>query len=388
MRSVVAILICCSLTACAARATRPEPPRPDSLRSVQVARGVVHEYRWYATGPVAIHSLVVDPKECGIDFRTMKALDHAVGRVPTSALVRRASDTLGLHVLAATNSDFFSLATGVSEGPQISNGVLLKSEGVHREAIEDRLVRLQPVFAIDSKGRRYLTHTRLTGSVRAGALTVPLAGVNVTTRADSAFVFTRFYGDQTSPDTGALKVSVQRDVVLAIDTSATPMAIPESGFVLSVRGRARDTFSSLRTGDAMQWSASFRGLPQDLDELIAGYPMLLLNGAHVHHNEAGLRTTFSDRKHPRSAIAWGKDRRIHIFAVDGRRPGYSEGLSLQELADYLLAHGFTEAMNFDGGGSTTLVVNGQIVNRPTDQTGERAVSNALLVLGGRDQCKH
>jgi hypothetical protein len=291
-------------------------------------------------------------------------------------------------VLAATNADFFNLATGASEGPQVSNGVLLKSEGVHREAIEDRLLRLQPVVAFDRKGRRYLAHTRLRGSVRAGARSVPLAGVNVATRADSAFVFTRFFGEMTAPDTGALKVVVRRDVVTATDTGATPLAIPADGFVLSLRGAARTSFATVGIGDTVRWSASFTGLPQDLDEMIGGYPMLLLDGEPVHHNEAGLRPTFSDRRHPRSAIGWGKDRRIHILAVDGRRPGYSEGLTLQELAEYLLAHGITDALNFDGGGSTTLVVNGEIVNRPTDQTGERAVSNALLVLGARTQCSN
>ena len=109
--------------------------------------------------------------------------------------------------------------------------------------------------------------------------------------------------------------------------------------------------------------------------------MLLRHGKAVHHDEAGLRTTFSDRRHPRLAIAIDDKRRIHIIAVDGRREGYSAGMTLQDLGDYLLAHGIRDALNFDGGGSTTLVMGNRIVNRPTDQTGERAVANALIVLG-------
>jgi exopolysaccharide biosynthesis protein len=72
--------------------------------------------------------------------------------------------------------------------------------------------------------------------------------------------------------------------------------------------------------------------------------------------------------------------RIHIVAVDGRQPAHSDGMSLQELGDFMLAHGITDAMNLDGGGSTTLVVRGQIANRPSDTNGERAVANALLVI--------
>jgi exopolysaccharide biosynthesis protein len=55
-------------------------------------------------------------------------------------------------------------------------------------------------------------------------------------------------------------------------------------------------------------------------------------------------------------------------------------MTLQEFSHFLTAHGITDALNLDGGGSTTLVVGGRIVNRPSDTNGERAVSNALLVI--------
>lgn len=374
------------VSACAPRVTRPEPPRPDTLRVEQLSAGVTHEYRWYANGPVAIHALKIDPRRCAVPFRTIKAGNHVIGRATTSELARYAADSLGLDVIAATNADFFSYDfPGLSEGPQMSNGRLLKTEGAHREAIEDRLVRLQPVVAFGPGGKRVLMHTRMRGTVRAGANTIPLAGLNIRTRADSAFVFDSFYGDVTAPDTGALKLVVRRGVVIRSDTAAAPVSIPADGFVVSARGTARASLANLGIGDSVRWTARFEGLPTGITEIIGGYPMLLLEGKPVHHDEAGMRPTFSDRKHPRSVIGWGKDRFIYILAVDGRRPGYSEGLSLAELSDYLLAHGFTDALNFDGGGSTTLVAKGAIVNRPTDTNGERAVSNALLVLGCKEQ---
>lgn len=374
------------LSACAPRSTRPEPPRPDTLRVERLSPGVTHEFRWYANGPIAIHALKIDPRACAVPFRTIKAGNRVIGRATTSALAKYAADSLGLDVIGATNADFFSYDfPGLSEGPQMSNGRLLKTEGAHREAIEDRLVRLQPIVAFGPGGKRVLMHTRMRGAVRAGAKSVPLAGVNLRTRADSAFVFDSFYGDVTSPDTGALKLVVQRGVVIRADTAANPLAIPADGFVVSARGTARASLAGLANGDSVRWTATFDGLPTGITEMIGGYPMLLLDGKPVHHDEPGLRPTFSDRQHPRSVIGWGKDRFIYILAVDGRRPGYSEGLSLAQLGDYLLAHGFTDALNFDGGGSTTLVAKGAVVNRPTDTDGERAVSNALLVLGCKEQ---
>jgi exopolysaccharide biosynthesis protein len=67
--------------------------------------------------------------------------------------------------------------------------------------------------------------------------------------------------------------------------------------------------------------------------------------------------------------------------VDGRQPDYSVGMTfadLQRLCDRLELR---DALNLDGGGSTTMVVKGQIVNRPSDPTGPRPVSDAILVVG-------
>jgi exopolysaccharide biosynthesis protein len=155
--------------------------------------------------------------------------------------------------------------------------------------------------------------------------------------------------------------------------------IPANGFVVALRGNARRQFSMIREGHSIRWNARFDGT-SNVAEMIGGYPMLLLNSKHVHHNEVGLRAAFADRRHPRAAIARDKHGVVSIVVVDGRRPGYSEGMTLQEIADYLLAHGAVDALNLDGGGSTTLVLRGQIVNRPTDANGERPVANALLVV--------
>jgi exopolysaccharide biosynthesis protein len=71
-----------------------------------------------------------------------------------------------------------------------------------------------------------------------------------------------------------------------------------------------------------------------------------------------------------------------MLTVDGRSEN-SGGMTLIELADMMRQLGAWQAMNFDGGGSTTMVIDGKVVNRPSDQAGERTVGNALLVLTGR-----
>ena len=80
---------------------------------------------------------------------------------------------------------------------------------------------------------------------------------------------------------------------------------------------------------------------------------------------------------PRTALGYNAQKLILIVA-DGRRVGYSTGLSLYRLASFLVKLGATEAINLDGGSSSTFVVDGKVVNRPSGQN-ERDVLNAVLI---------
>jgi exopolysaccharide biosynthesis protein len=81
-------------------------------------------------------------------------------------------------------------------------------------------------------------------------------------------------------------------------------------------------------------------------------------------------------------------RRLFLVTIDGRRPGYSVGMTLREAARLALDLGATEALNLDGGGSTTMAVRRdssgreryEVVNRPSDPQGERPVGNSLALV--------
>jgi exopolysaccharide biosynthesis protein len=94
----------------------------------------------------------------------------------------------------------------------------------------------------------------------------------------------------------------------------------------------------------------------------------------------GLKTdTFTDMRHPRTLIGVDREGSIWFAAVDGRQPEYSIGMTfadLQRLADRL---NLLSALNLDGGGSTTMVVNGKVANKPSDTSGPRPVSDAIVV---------
>jgi exopolysaccharide biosynthesis protein len=80
--------------------------------------------------------------------------------------------------------------------------------------------------------------------------------------------------------------------------------------------------------------------------------------------------------HPRTAAGITPDGSLILLVVDGRQPE-SRGVSLRELAHLMRDRGAEEAVNLDGGGSSTLVVRGQLVNRPEGGTAQREVATAL-----------
>jgi exopolysaccharide biosynthesis protein len=75
------------------------------------------------------------------------------------------------------------------------------------------------------------------------------------------------------------------------------------------------------------------------------------------------------------------------MVVDGRQGAYSSGMTLEEVTGTFESLGATEALNLDGGGSSVMVVHGIARSRPSDADGERAVRNALAVVGDPEYCR-
>lgn len=119
---------------------------------------------------------------------------------------------------------------------------------------------------------------------------------------------------------------------------------------------------------------------EDVYDAIGGMPVLVQDGQIV----APACSTSFCRRNPRTAIGWTARGRILLVVVDGRRPKrWSVGASLGEMARIMRDLGAVQALNLDGGGSSTMVVRGTVVNRPSDDS-ERRVATAVVVLPGPD----
>ena len=378
--------------ACAHR-TPPLPPLPplpvtqlaaESLRVDTVAPGLVHTYLWAARGPWAVHVLDADLGACW-SVAAVKAGAQAVGRERTSVLLgglagwlSALARTRGIEMGGGVNADFFSFEPpGVPVGPHVGAGRVITGPWV------------RPAFALDSAGRPFIGMLTTPGILMLGDATVPLVGWNQP-RQRGIVLYDRGYGPATDTATGAVEVVMRGSParVMGVDTATAGVAIPPGGAVVVARStvppRLRALLAAAAPGTQVRWHVGFT--PIRPREAVGGFPVLVADSAVIPDLDSAGGAGFAPVRHPRTAVGIASGgRRLLLVTVDGRQLPYSDGMTLRELAELLRSFGAAEALNLDGGGSTTLVVRERsgalaIANRPSDREGERPVANALAVV--------
>ena len=111
---------------------------------------------------------------------------------------------------------------------------------------------------------------------------------------------------------------------------------------------------------------------------VGGGPVIVRNGGPVFRANEAFSSYQLAPRHPRTAVGQLADGRILMVVVDGRRPGYSVGMTNFELAQALVRLGAVSASALDGGGSSAMAFNGSLLSRPS--SGEQATSTALQLM--------
>lgn len=206
-------------------------------------------------------------------------------------------------------------------------------------------------------------------------------GVNIPRQANQTILYTPRFGltTGTKEDDKAIELQVLLDgTIQAIGQANTP--IPEDGFVISAQGQGAEwlkanAYEGMR---ALVYSKVWEKWAQ-ARHLLGGGPQLLKNGqVLVTAEQEKFQPDIAKGRAPRTAFGLTPDGGMILIVADGRQTR-SKGLTLTELALLMKEKGASEALNFDGGGSSTLVVNGKVLNSPSDGA-ERPVATALLVL--------
>ena len=333
------------------------------------------------TGPIAVYLLRLDPN------RVTLASGLSNGEVMDAERVDGIASRY--QAIAAVNAGFFNVKNGEPAG-------LLKVAG---ELVSDTTI-FRGIVAIKAPpgGRPELEFdqaiARMSADFRAGGrdYLVRIDGVDTTRARGKLMLYTPSYHRDT--DTAAngiewvLSGSPLTVTDIRRDQGRTP--IPPGGAVLSYGGLdPPESLAALVRGTRVSlpiaWTTRLGLSSKFLDQahhVINGAGLLKHKGQPVttwSEAENLNPQTFIDMRHPRTVI--GVDRRgaIWLVVVDGRQPGYSIGMTLPDLVRLADRLELQDALNLDGGGSTTMVVNGQIVNKPSDLAGPRAVSDAIVV---------
>jgi hypothetical protein len=151
--------------------------------------------------------------------------------------------------------------------------------------------------------------------------------------------------------------------------------------VISIGPAIMKQFQGVNLGAVVRIST--RSMPDLLTAktAISGGPLLLQDGRRQEiHAAPDAAYEFSSmlERHPRTAFGWN-DESFFLVQVDGRQKDLSLGMTLDELSAYLIKLGCTDAINLDGGGSSSLWFDGKVRNNPCDGY-ERYIANSLVIL--------
>ena len=294
----------------------------------------------------------------------------------------------GHEVVGAVNGDFFMTSptneVGLPLSGQVRNDELVLSS--HNRAC----------LVLDNDNRPYIDRLTFTGTVTSGETSFALNLVNrmryayENIAANQSFLFTRSYGPVTYDGSSSGKMvllrpagdpfrwnanGVEQCIIEDIFDAKGSTTIPDGKAILWLKGTYANYAQSLNVGDEL--SVSFRltlnNESQDINihQLIGGSNHIIMQNGQFMEDWA--------ERHPRTAIGFNADStRLYFVVVDGRHLT-STGVTLREMKGIFDALGAVNAVNLDGGGSSCILVNDEVLNHPSDGP-VRAVGNGCLFV--------
>ena len=209
-----------------------------------------------------------------------------------------------------------------------------------------------------------------------GGRKLHIKGMNRLRIAEDLVLYNRHFALSTKTNQWGCEVKLINNRVTDVSTKGN-MAIAANSIVVSGHGANKDALLTLHVGDRVALQETLGNSAADAAEtVVSGGPLLVEHGrVNVRVQEEAIAKDIAKGRAPRTAVGIKKDGSLLLVVVDGRSNN-SVGLTLQELATYMLRLGAQEAVNFDGGGSSVMAINGKVVNKPSDGR-ERPVSIGL-----------
>ena len=362
-----------------------------------IAPGIqIYRYDWDVE-TCTLYVAEMSRHEPTLHFEVALANAQVLGKESVRSMANRRTQRGDRRVLVAVNGGFGVLGDmrgygGVLENLHIQEGELI-TQPTDTEAC----------FGVTESGEFLSSSVQMNASLQIGTHTLQLGCINQR-RLDGCQVtlYTPRLGESTRTNRRRGREVILSGLPLPLTPSYAHAyrvetvsrdgnsLIPRDGAVLWINARLRDeSISQFNTGADGTLTLSLS--PPEWNQVrhaIGGRLRLLKNGeinetlVEMHNAEKrhtpGKRTPVLNLSHePRTALGYNADT-LFLVVADGRQPKYSTGLTLYELASILIELGATEAINLDGGSSSTFVVKDAVINKPSGQQ-ERDVLNAVFI---------
>lgn len=322
-----------------------------------IARGVKYTYIQDEINgrQLQAYLLSVD-KNAPYELRPFSAAGTYNGR----GLVSKAADKLDLP--AAVNASYFD-SDGWVIGTAKDNNNIFAADYTPRSG-----------YVAGDKHKQIVKDLHYTGKLTlANNYVMYIKGMNRARINDDLVLYNEYYAPSTKTNEWGYEIKLKNNRVIAVSSKGN-MSIEPGTMVISGHGKSAVALSYVRVGDKVKLEESVGNQQADASSIVlSGGPLLLEDGKiNVRTAEENIAGDIAKGRAPRTAVGLKKDGTLLILVVDGRNKD-SAGLTLTELAQYFLRLGARDAVNFDGGGSSVMVVKGKVVNKPSDGR-ERAVS--------------
>lgn len=361
------------------------------------------------TGPWVVNVLEVDPARFQGKVTAALATQILPGNEPLTQISSRT------NAIAAVNGGYFIIGAadgtpGDLAGISIIGGFLV-SEAVNRRTslILSSSSGSDARIAAISSGQRAIASNGATRAVdglnRKPGLIRGCGGVGgdeptqspkhdfTCTDSSELILFTPIFGQNAQPASG-LEVTLDESGRVTELRQQCGGYIPKDGLVLCGTGDAAEWLqTNARTGAKIEIDTRVLADDEELPlveglEVVNGGPQLLRNGEiKITANAEGFNWQenpefyyrFGVRRNPRTLAGITPEGKLLLVTVDGRQPGWSVGASFTESALIMRSLGAVDAVNLDGGGSTSMTINQQLVNRPSDTAGERPIADSIII---------
>ncbi|WP_427338006.1 phosphodiester glycosidase family protein [Caloranaerobacter sp. DY30410] len=339
-----------------------------------ISSGVIHEHiqKFTSDGWWNINVLRVNLKD---KYTSLDVLFNKEGISKRETLSNMIKNS---QAIAGINGDFFSTAKdSFPLGVVISNGEMVSSPPYHWNRL--------PVFAIDKNNYPFISFWKWQiKAVPEDGQPVILSAINKSSdKYEEVILYDKNWSLKSIGNTyfdDMIEIVVEENTVKEVRINQPPIDMPENGYILTGRGRVRDILlNNFKVGKKVKLEINTIPNYENIKTAIGSGTFIVKDG-----NIADFTLNIKG-KHPRTALGINKDKdELILVTIDGRDTSY-KGVDLNTLAEIMIDLGAYEAVNLDGGGSTTMVLKPQyeenpiVVNRPSDGK-ERKISNGIGIF--------